>query len=70
MANQGNTNTEIGIIAQELESILPNSIKIDETTNAKSLKSNDEIFWHKKKCSKTRCPMEGIDNGNQLQFHV
>ena len=46
VANQGNTNTEIGIIAQELESILPNSIKIDETTNAKSLKSNDEIFWH------------------------
>ena len=41
-----NLKEKLQQLAQELESILPNSIKIDETTNAKSLKSNDEIFWH------------------------
>ena len=43
---QGDEETKIGIIAQELESVLPNSIATDETTNAKNLKATDEILWH------------------------
>jgi hypothetical protein len=43
---QGKTATQIGIIAQELETVLPNSVSTDDTTGAKHLACTDEIFWH------------------------
>ena len=44
LIGQGNTETQIGIIAQELESIAPNCV----TTNGKGVKTvdTDELFWH------------------------
>ena len=42
---QGHTETQLGVVAQELESVLPNSVKTNETTGVKTVES-DEIFWH------------------------
>ena len=43
---QGKTGTQIGIVAQELETVLPTSISTHATTGAKQLACTDEIFWH------------------------
>ena len=44
LIGQGKTETQIGIIAQELESIAPNCV----TTNARGVKTvdTDELFWY------------------------
>ena len=40
----GGTGTQLGLIAQELEVVLPNSV----TTNWKGVKTinTDDLFWH------------------------
>ena len=43
---QGKTDTQIGIVAQELEEVLPSSISTRKETGAKTLKCTDEIFWY------------------------
>ena len=44
LIGQGVTETQIGIIAQELEAVAPNCV----TTNEKGIKTvdTDELFWH------------------------
>ena len=44
LIRQGDTSTKIGVVAQELETVLPNSVK----TSEKGVKTvlTDELFWH------------------------
>ena len=44
LIGQGKTETQIGIIAQELETVAPSCV----TTNERGVKTvdTDEIFWH------------------------
>jgi len=44
LTSQGVTGTQIGCIAQELESILPNSVDVNKA-GVKSVVT-DELFWH------------------------
>ena len=43
---QGKTATQLGIIAQELEEVVPNAIGTNEATGAKQVKCTDDILWH------------------------
>ena len=42
---QGKTATQLGVIAQELESVAPDAVKTNELTGAKTVDA-DILFWH------------------------
>lgn len=42
---QGHTETQIGVIAQELEAICPGCVDTDSSTGAKTV-NTDDLFWH------------------------
>jgi len=44
LLRQGDTSTKIGVIAQELETVLPNSVKIGP--HGQKTVIQDELFWH------------------------
>ena len=44
LIQQGNTKTQIGAIAQELETVLPNCVNTDP--NGLKTVDTDEMIWH------------------------
>ena len=44
LLRQGDTSTKIGVVAQELETVLPNSVRIGPHGQKTVLQ--DELFWH------------------------
>ena len=45
LIQQGVTGVQLGCIAQELETVLPNAVKTGEKFGVKTVVT-DELFWH------------------------